>query len=551
MISGSKFLRKFAVLFIAAILVGLYGIISINHDRMSFAEEASQTETADKKPQATEPKPEPKEVDNATCLGCHNPDILKMSKEELLDQVNVSDKAVPPVAKVPYVFGELNLSIDEKKYSNSVHADLTCVQCHKDISDVPHNQRLAAVDCKECHEEAVDSIQAGAHGKKAIPKGPNPPPCIGCHNVHYGQAQSTYDSEFKTKVCLDCHTAYKMNIYKEHAGLTQPGMHLKMGCMICHHGGKPGLHNLPAEKNKAANCEKCHSENSILSTSKPKPTGLEGYLLQTGFINENLIQKYSYVIGANRIPALDLIIIIVVLGTFALPIFHGGLRILSRKKGGHHPSGEKIYLHPLFERIWHWFQALCIIMLIITGIMIHWPERFQGSFGWAVNVHNWFGWAAVITWALWFLYVVFTGRISHYIPRKGEIPGGMIKQAKFYGYGIFKHEPHPYAPSEDNKFNPLQKIAYLKFQLLLFPLLLVSGIIYMYPETFAGIINAIGGLWVLATLHLILGALFAAFLVAHLYLATTGETIGENFKAMVFGYGTKEDHVDHKHTRIT
>ena len=66
----------------------------------------------------------------------------------------------------------------------------------------------------------------------------------------------------------------------------------------------------------------------------------------------------------------------------------------------------------------------------------------------------------------------------------------------------------------------------------------------MYPETFAGVIKAIGGLWVLATVHLILGGLFAAFLIAHLYLATTGETIGENFKAMAFGYGTKEDHVD-------
>ncbi len=69
MISGSKFLRKFAVLFIAVTLVGLYGIISINHDRMSFAQETGQNESADKKPQATEPKPEPKEVDNANVPG--------------------------------------------------------------------------------------------------------------------------------------------------------------------------------------------------------------------------------------------------------------------------------------------------------------------------------------------------------------------------------------------------------------------------------------------------------------------------------------------------
>ena len=121
----------------------------------------------------------------------------------------------------------------------------------------------------------------------------------------------------------------------------------------------------------------------------------------------------------------------------------------------------------------------------------------------------------------------------------------MIKQAQFYGYGIFKHEPHPYAPSEDNKFNPLQKIAYLQFQVFLFPILLISGLLYMYPETFSGLIGAIGGTKVLGLIHYLLGALFTAFLMAHLYLATTGETVGENFKAIITGYGIKSEHDEH------
>jgi thiosulfate reductase cytochrome b subunit len=76
-------------------------------------------------------------------------------------------------------------------------------------------------------------------------------------------------------------------------------------------------------------------------------------------------------------------------------------------------------------------------------------------------------------------------------------------------------------------------------QLVLLPILLISGLLYMYPTSFAGAINAIGGMKVLGIIHFILGALFAAFLLAHLYLATTGETVGENFKAIVFGYGIK------------
>lgn len=545
MISGNKRFKKLSAIILAALFAGLYGFVFVSPHTIFAAEDNASANTekpAQEKAQKPEPKAEAKEVDNETCIGCHNPDMLKMSKEELADQVNVGDKPVPPGAKPLYVFGELNLSIDEKKYGDGVHKDLTCVSCHKDIPDIPHNQRLAPVDCKECHEDSVDSIEASAHGKKA---GPKAPPCIGCHDVHYGQAQSNYETQFKSKICLDCHTAYGMNNAKQHEFLPQASLHMKHGCMLCHKGDKPGVHNIPAAKDNSVSCERCHNKYSILSTGKQPPKDFLASITDIEFINKDIFDAYGYVVGAHRSPVLDIILILVVLGTFGLPLLHGGIRILTRKKGAHHVSEEKIYLHPLFERIWHWFQALCIIMLIITGIMIHWPEVFPGWFEWSVSVHNWFGWALVISWVAWLLYAIFSGRISHYFPKKGEIPGGLIKQAKFYGYGIFKHEPHPYAPTEDNKFNPLQKIAYLKFQLLILPLLLISGLVYMYPETFSGVVRVLGGLWVVATIHFVLGALFAAFLVAHLYLATTGETVSENFKAMLSGYGTKEEHGDH------
>jgi thiosulfate reductase cytochrome b subunit len=163
-----------------------------------------------------------------------------------------------------------------------------------------------------------------------------------------------------------------------------------------------------------------------------------------------------------------------------------------------------------------------------------------------VSTHNWFGWGMVVAMIVWVAYNLVTGRMSHYIPGKGEIPGGMIVQGRFYLFGIFKHEPHPFAPTEDNKFNPLQKITYLGKQAILVPILVISGLMYMYPDAFKGFIDAIGGMKILAAIHFILAGLFASFLVAHIYLATTGETIGENFKAMVFGYGLKSDHEDHK-----
>ena len=487
-------------------------------------------------------KQKAEELTNQSCYDCHNPDILKLSKEELADQVAVEGEPKPPRAKPLFVFGKLSLSIEEKAYAYGVHADTTCVSCHSDVKDLPHAQRLKRTDCKECHEDSVAAVQASAHAEKPGPKAIE---CIGCHDVHFGKGQKAYAKDFQSKLCIDCHKAYSVDIIKGHQNLYEYDMHMKLGCLICHQGDKAGVHFIPKAKGKAAQCESCHTRPTILSKEKPKPVGLIDYIKQTGFINADVLKKYGYVLGANRVPALDAIIILAVLAPLGLPLVHGGLRILTRRRGPIHLPEEKIYLHPFIERIWHWFQAVCIVMLIFTGILLHWPEKFPGWFQWAVSWHNWFGWAAVIAWVVWFIYNLITGRIKHYFPQKGEIPKGMITQAKFYGYGIFKHEPHPYAPSEDNKFNPLQKIAYLQFQLLLFPILLISGLLYMYPETFKGVITAIGGMTVLALIHYILGALFAAFLVAHLYLATTGETVGENFKAIITGYGTKEEHGKH------
>ena len=505
-----------------------------------------------KKPEAAEEQAEKSEkgekaegeaLDNQSCLDCHNSDILKLSKEELAEQVVVPEKPEAPRPRPLYVFGELNLAIKEEAFKAGIHADTTCVTCHKDVVELPHQQHLKKVDCRECHDDAAETIQASAHGEKAGPKAPG---CIGCHNAHYGKAVSDYAKDFHRKVCIDCHKAYGMDTAKGHLKLYEAGLHLKtLYCMGCHQGTEKGVHNILPVKTRVARCESCHTKFSALSTEKKIPVSLVSYVRMTGFINDDARKKYGYIVGANRIPAFDAIVILVVLGTFGLPIVHGGLRILTRRKGPIHLPEEKILLHPLPERIWHWFQALCIVMLIITGIVLHWPEKFSGWFDWAVKVHNWFGIGAVIAFVFWVCYNLVTGRIKHYIPRRGEIPHGLIVQARFYGYGIFKHEPHPYAPSEDNKFNPLQKIAYLQFQLLLFPLLLISGLLYMYPDTCGGVIKAIGGMTVLAIVHYILAALFAAFLVAHLYLATTGETIGENFKAIVFGYGVKEDHGEH------
>ena len=132
---------------------------------------AAPAEKPEAKPEAEKQEAAPEkakaeELTNDSCIDCHNTDILKKSKEDLADDVVVDEKPVPARPKPPFVFGELNLTIKEKKFAEGVHADTTCVTCHNDVKEVPHKQRLKSVDCKECHDDPVESIAAGTTARR-------------------------------------------------------------------------------------------------------------------------------------------------------------------------------------------------------------------------------------------------------------------------------------------------------------------------------------------------------------------------------------------------
>jgi len=494
------------------------------------ARQEGRPEPEEKKPAEGEQDTKPsEETTDQACMGCHGPDMLKIQQDRRAEQIILGDK-VTPRPSLPFRMGGLSVVIDEKKFSESPHGGTSCLDCHKDASG--QHQRLKSVDCRECHEESAEAVRVSAHGEQPGKEATN---CLGCHDVHHGKAREGLVADFNGRVCADCHKAHGMDLERQHRKMYESRMHLVMDCMLCHSGEKPGVHNIPAEKGKAARCESCHTAHTVLSKQKEKPISFLGSVRNIGFINDNALKKYGYVIGAHRIPALDALVFLAVLAPLALCLFHGTVRAVSRRKGPIHISEEMIYLHPLIERLWHWAQGFCTIVLIVTGAMMHWPEQFPGWFQWAVATHNQFGIAAVVVFLVWLVYNLFTGRISHYIPRKRDIEG-IFKQIRFYAWGIFRHEPHPYAPTEDEKFNPLQKIAYLQFQLFILPIVLASGLLYMYPDTLRGVIERIGGMALLGSIHFFLGGLFAAFLVAHVYLATTGETLGEYMKSMITGY---------------
>ena len=141
---------------------------------------------------------------------------------------------------------------------------------------------------------------------------------------------------------------------------------------------------------------------------------------------------------------------------------------------------QRVYIFKAFERFWHWSQAALIIFLLLTGFEIHGSYANFG-FETAVAYHTIAAWSLVGLWIFAIFWHLTTGEWRHYIPTLEKI----LVMAQFYASGIFKHEPHPFIPSERNKHNPLQRLAYLAILTMVSPLIWITGWLYLFYADWA------------------------------------------------------------------
>ena len=204
----------------------------------------------------------------------------------------------------------------------------------------------------------------------------------------------------------------------------------------------------------------------------------------------------------------------------------------------------RIYVHPLPVRIWHWINAIGFIALIVTGVQI----RYAGliglmSFRTAVTVHNWIGFVLIGNFFVWFFFYLFSDKIKVYHPELSPMKHfrASFRQLQFYGYGIFKGDPNPHHISAYHKFNAMQSMTYQIIMLLLVPLQICTGILLWDVRRFSGMVELLGGVRVVDTVHVLIFIFFTAFIFIHPYLASLGHTPTAHFKAMITGYEDAED----------
>ncbi len=167
--------------------------------------------------------------------------------------------------------------------------------------------------------------------------------------------------------------------------------------------------------------------------------------------------------------------------------------------------GEKIYLYCKAVRLWHWSNALLFVLLLASGLINHFA-----------------------------LINAVGGNGHHYrIRRQGWLERA-AKQTRFYLFGIMQGEEHPFPATTQSKFNPLQQVAYVGVMYGLLPLLLLTGLLCLYPQAVGDVFPGVR-YWLLQA-HFALAFISLFFIFGHLYLCTTGRTPHETFKSMVDGY---------------
>ncbi|MCJ7733714.1 MAG: cytochrome b/b6 domain-containing protein [Anaerolineales bacterium] len=317
-------------------------------------------------------------------------------------------------------------------------------------------------------------------------------------------------------------------------------------------------HDVASSDWALADCTACHGEESRITQPIKLAAVRPGNALPnfvpgsdrnlTGSITEdeygNLYydpassSENLYIFGHNNLAWLDWIGLSLFTAVFLGVVTHGGLRLyFASRQTPEEKETNKVLMYGTYERMWHWLQTGAIVLLLLTGLVIHRPDTFGFmDFRNVVLVHNIVAIILALNAALALFYHLASGDIKQYIPRPKGFFDRAFTQAIYYLKGIFKGEHHPFEKTPERKLNPLQQVVYIGLLNILLPLQGITGMLMMGVQRWPSLASSLGGLPVLAPAHTIIAWLFSSFLVLHVYLTTTGHTAVSSLEAMITGW---------------
>ncbi|MDO9340020.1 MAG: cytochrome b/b6 domain-containing protein [Bacteroidales bacterium] len=205
-----------------------------------------------------------------------------------------------------------------------------------------------------------------------------------------------------------------------------------------------------------------------------------------------------------------------------------------------------MYLYPKWIRAWHVINSVLFLILIVTGLSMQYTDKENASYvvGFAKAV-KWHNFAAIILTINYIIFVtgnLFTKNGKYYKIGKENFLEEFVSQLKYYSWGMFKGEKHPFPVTEERKFNPLQKLTYVLAVYVAVPLLIISGIGLLFPEITITRFFGVSGLILTDILHITMGFFLSIFMMIHIYTCTLGAKPTSLFWGMISGYHRSEEH---------
>jgi thiosulfate reductase cytochrome b subunit len=319
-------------------------------------------------------------------------------------------------------------------------------------------------------------------------------------------------------------------------------------------------HGVPSKERALRDCQACHAADSRVATTyalaawvpggvPPRPP--DGTKLELAGVVEagpggGLVFRQDagatptglHVLGHSRESWSNLLGLLVFVAVALGVAGHGLVRVVLRGRRPPHPDappGKREYVFGRYERLWHWTMAAAGVTLMLTGLVVHFAGAAPVSLAGAVALHNGAALVLTVNASLALFYHLATAAIRNFIPSPQGLLARMLSHMEYQARGIFFGGPHPEnAPGV--KLNPLQQLTYLGLLNVLFPLQIGTGILIWAIGTWPALGAGLGGLAVLAPLHNLGSWLFLAFFVLHVYLVTTGRTVGDHLQSMLTGY---------------
>jgi thiosulfate reductase cytochrome b subunit len=227
-------------------------------------------------------------------------------------------------------------------------------------------------------------------------------------------------------------------------------------------------------------------------------------------------------------------------------------------------SRKLIYRHSVATRILHWVNAVCVFVVLMSGLQIfnaH-PRLYWGEYGantdtafieigsrhapgekafppWATipswqdlaggrRWHFFFAWALVFNSALYLLVSFANGHVRRdLVPSRAEIsPRQLARELRNH-----LHLKFPF-----RHYNTLQKLAYLGVIFVLAPMMLVTGLT-LSPAIDAAapwLLDLLGGRQSARTLHFLTAMVIVLFIVVHIVMVLLAGPLNE-LRSMITG----------------